>query len=321
MAVQTTTPWDLPYPDENEPWARGNERIQALAEALKSKLTPATIGPLASRPVSTVLSPSNLRRFYFAEDVGIIYFDYGYGWLRVSAPITDQQIEALAGTHGTPSDSNRYVTEDDPLFLALQNSLVTALPSSPVDGQTISYLADPAKGIIWRFRYRAYEADGVTPNLSDYKWESFGGNEAIYSQVRTASKADSVGGADDATAQGTFRVPSTGTAGPSITVPLAGEYRWKLGYKISVPTTTSSGTDAYWSSMGFRRGLSPVQVDDTISAAAPGQGLGGTALGSGFGEDESTFATAGQVLTCRYATTTGQQVSRRKIALAPIRVG
>src|SRR4051794_15998509 len=52
--------------------------------------------------------------------------------------------------------------------LAAQQVLVSALPSSPSDGQVVNYLADGTNGIVWRLRYRA--ASG-----SAYKWEYVGG--------------------------------------------------------------------------------------------------------------------------------------------------
>jgi hypothetical protein len=47
--------------------------------------------------------------------------------------------------------------------------LVSSLPTSPVDGQVIDYLADATNGMIWRLRYRAASA-------SAYKWEFVGGS-------------------------------------------------------------------------------------------------------------------------------------------------
>lgn len=60
---------------------------------------------------------------------------------------------------------------------SLKLPLVTALPGSPYDGQVIllQTAAMLAKGIVWVFRYRAFQADGVTANPSAYKWECIGG--------------------------------------------------------------------------------------------------------------------------------------------------
>ena len=80
--------------------------------------------------------------------------------------------------------------------------VLTALPAGPVDGQEILYLADATLGIIWRFRYR-------TASASTYKWEFIGGTEfSAYTAGDVTRPTGSV----------------YADVGPSITVPLAGEY-------------------------------------------------------------------------------------------------
>lgn len=84
--------------------------------------------------------------------------------------------------------------------------VVTSLPGSPTDGQEV-YLQTSAmatKRIMWHLRYRAA---GTT-----YKWEFLGGppwQEEIYTEQSVICDS-------------TWRDPAT--AGPSITVPLAGVY-------------------------------------------------------------------------------------------------
>ena len=82
--------------------------------------------------------------------------------------------------------------------------LVTSLPTNPVDGQEVYYLADAANGVMWRLRYRAASA-------SIYKWEVIGG-APLYVEITT----------QESTASITY-VGLT-TAGPSIALPLAGDY-------------------------------------------------------------------------------------------------
>jgi hypothetical protein len=50
-----------------------------------------------------------------------------------------------------------------------RTALHTSLPTAPVNGHVIDYMADSANGIVWRFRYRA-----SSPSL--YKWEYIGGS-------------------------------------------------------------------------------------------------------------------------------------------------
>jgi len=76
--------------------------------------------------------------------------------------------------------------------------ILTALPAvtNADDGLEINYLADAANGIVWRLRYRAFQADGVTPNPSAYKWEYIGGPP-----LRFANGTQSNGTAAEAAAQ------------------------------------------------------------------------------------------------------------------------
>lgn len=97
--------------------------------------------------------------------------------------------------------------------------VVTALPAGPVDGQQIAFLVDDTKGIVWHLRYRAFKADGVTPNPSGFKWEFVGGPPMFGYQAA----ADSISNAAWA---------DLPTAGPEITCPLAGDYYCEWGARM-----------------------------------------------------------------------------------------
>jgi hypothetical protein len=86
---------------------------------------------------------------------------------------------------------------------------VTSLPSSPIDGQQIYYVADATNGVVWHLRYRA--ASGST-----HKWEFVGGGKIVLGpqgslQLTTASTWTAV------------------TGGPTLTIPLPGDYRIAFG--------------------------------------------------------------------------------------------
>lgn len=82
--------------------------------------------------------------------------------------------------------------------------LVTSLPSAPIDGQEIRYLADATNGVIWNLRYRAASS-------SPYKWEFIGGPPVTtVSPVYPASQSNSS--------------YTNITSGPTFTVPLSGDY-------------------------------------------------------------------------------------------------
>lgn len=86
-------------------------------------------------------------------------------------------------------------------------TLVSALPVSPVDAQEIYFQADAANGVIWHLRYRAASA-------SASKWEFVGGSPM-------GSRVDAVANVNTA--------PYGDFAGPSLVVPVAGDYECTFG--------------------------------------------------------------------------------------------
>jgi hypothetical protein len=100
-------------------------------------------------------------------------------------------------------------------------AVVTSLPSNPVDGQQCYYLADNANGIVWHLRYRA-------ASTSTHKWEFVGG------PVLMANPGGNL------TTSSTTAVALTG--GPSITVPLPGDYEVLFGVYASAAAATVATT-------------------------------------------------------------------------------
>ena len=88
-------------------------------------------------------------------------------------------------------------------------AFVTSLPSTPYDGQIIYYQADAANGVIWQLRYNASSS-------SAYKWEFISG-ASLYNIV-----GSNVYGSWESYNSLTYG--NLATVGPSITVPLAGDY-------------------------------------------------------------------------------------------------
>lgn len=98
----------------------------------------------------------------------------------------------------------------------------TSLPGSPVDGQEIYYAADATNSIIWHLRYRSAARSGSGA------WEFVGGS-ALSSAVATQQSrtVDSYA--------------ALATAGPSITLPLNGDYEIGMGARIqAAPTSAAS---------------------------------------------------------------------------------
>jgi hypothetical protein len=87
------------------------------------------------------------------------------------------------------TDTDRYLIWNGAAWSALggTSTLVTSLPSSPVDGQVIDYVADATNGVVWRFRYRSASA-------SAYKWEFIGGgNLDSYVAAQQSTSATTTG--------------------------------------------------------------------------------------------------------------------------------
>lgn len=181
--------------------------------------------------------------------------------------------------------------------------LLGALPSSPVDGQRIYYLADASNGIIWTLRYRAYALDGVTVNPSPYKWEVLGQPTAIHAFSAPAVSTNS----------GTYVALTTPI---SVTTPLAGDYDVEISADIG-PAGNGQGN--------FLSFVSPGGVLDV-------HGIGVYLFHATARNDINirqsnvsriTGFPAGHVIQDRAksASTTITSYSNRRLRLIPIRVG
>lgn len=113
-----------------------------------------------------------------------------------------------------------------PSSLFAPGGTVAALPTTGQDGQVIRFLADSTNGVVWSFRYRS--ASG-----SSYKWEFLGGpgltDTAAGSSTRTNTAYGALGDAD----------------GPSVTLPLTGDYDVSFGAQEF--SSNTNGQPAYMS--------------------------------------------------------------------------
>jgi hypothetical protein len=174
-------------------------------------------------------------------------------------------------------------------------ALVTALPSSPVDGQEVYYqnAAMATLGVLWHLRYRT----GAT---GSYKWE-FAGGTPLYAE----RQADEGGALPAAT------FASLNANDPKVAVPLAGQYNAEhsatmrprtvlsiVGCGLAVGATLPTNTTSPFETAGVNQYASMHQL-------------------------QVVTATAGQTIAQMYYVADAQTVNveARGVRVTPIRVG
>jgi len=167
--------------------------------------------------------------------------------------------------------------------------LVTTLPASPTDGDTIYYqtAAMATLGLVWTLRYRS---GGGT-----YKWEFVGG-DPLYAKANGGVTA-------------TTNVHTQKTGGPSFAIPAAGEYLMTYGATAQAAVTANYAGVALF--------INAVLVDADTEIVT-----GTTNFQSICGSYDATFATAGHTLELYYKSDSGTSTFiRRWLRAVPIRVG
>lgn len=119
----------------------------------------------------------------------------------------------------------------------------TVFPSSPLDGDIFIYNANLTDGVKWQFQYRQGSA-------SAYKWEFIGGG-VLYAEVA----------ANQTLAAGAGYQALT-TAGPSLTLPLTGDYDVEIG----ATAFNATGGASTWMSYDIGATLA-LDADAALSAA------------------------------------------------------
>lgn len=174
-----------------------------------------------------------------------------------------------------------------------QPPYVSTLPSG-AEGMEVYYVADDTNGVVWHLRYDAAEAT--------YNWRFVGGPPLI-----------DVDPDDGTRATNTYGDLTGSSAGPTVTLPLAGDYIVSTG-NISVNDTANQ--NCY---MSFAIGGSAAVDDHTIY-----QNNAGTNVRldiSLFGDHYLTGVAAGSALVCKYKADGGTATFRRRtIKAIPLRV-
>lgn len=182
------------------------------------------------------------------------------------------------------------ILDNDPRLRPSRSpAVVTALPLEPKNGQVVYFLADATNGIVWTLKYRANSA-------SAYKWEVVGGSSLV-AEVATS----------ETTASGSYVALTT--PGPSLALPLAGDYDVKIGSIIA-------STGEFFSAMSYDIGGSAAVDADRVS------GVGGNGNEVGASREQRKAALAAVTLTAKYRVGggTGTFLGRQMRAM-PVRVG
>jgi hypothetical protein len=182
--------------------------------------------------------------------------------------------------------------------------IVTALPGSPVDGQEIYYLADATNGIVWHLRYRAFQANGTTPNPSAYKWEFLGG-APLRANVDT-----------DQTFTAAATYVDAATVGPQITLPLAGDYTYHFNLNLYVSGQTAAGNGAAGLSLA---GAQPAVPD--LGQVYLASGIGGVPARNGALLSQPAARVVKVVQSIGTALGGTPHTRMRELQIIPVRVG
>ena len=175
----------------------------------------------------------------------------------------------------------------------LGSRVVTALPSGPYDGQEVYYVADSTNGVVWHLVYRA-AASG------SFKWEFVGGSP-MRAVVVTRESTTSLTYADLA------------TAGPAVTVPLAGDYLVDHGATID---SAASG----WGIQSVDPGGAGVPSDDDSISLSRADATNREISASK--EIRLNGLAASDSVAAKYRTSGASYAfSRRYVSVRPVRVG
>ena len=127
---------------------------------------------------------------------------------------------------------------------AVRTPVVSQLPVAGADGDEVYYVADSDNGIVWHFRYRA-------AGSPSYPWEFVGGPEMRATNAGTSMTTTSATYVD------------LSTVGPTITAPLAGEYRVEAWAQAQHSVASALGT------MALKIGSAATSDTNAVRGQAP----------------------------------------------------
>lgn len=136
----------------------------------------------------------------------------GINPIVASVVVNRSELWARARSRDGTLTADRLILDSDGksfLFVPIVTALPTTGPSGGalMDGQECQYLADATNGVVWHLKYKT----------STTKWHFIGGGSLAAADVVTDQSTSSTG------------YTALGTAGPSVTLPLAGDYDISFG--------------------------------------------------------------------------------------------
>jgi hypothetical protein len=198
------------------------------------------------------------------------------------------------GDVGTAAWVNTYVRDN----LKALSQYGTALPTSPANNDRFTLVDDVTNPTYqWTFRYNAGSS-------SAHKWELIGGTP-LFSEV-TAS---------DTTSSTSYA--AIGTAGPSVSLPVAGDYDVEIGC-----TSVPQGTAVNIAYMSYDIGATGAVDADCVAAQQGTAATGIQQITMTPSRKRRKIGLTAVTLTAKYRST-GSAVgfSNRWMSVMPIRVG
>jgi hypothetical protein len=196
---------------------------------------------------------------------------------------------------------SKIVNQNDGLKPFWTPPIVTQLPSQATVGDQVIFAADATNGVYWHLTY-----DG----LGTYPWKYIGG-PSLFNVVETDQAVTPATG---------YTWSDLATVGPSVTLPLAGDYDVAWGARMWNNTNAGSPLMA----ISFD-GAAPVFSSEAMWPYNNGTGVavapGGAWQGSRF--IRRTVTTSGQIARAKYSSASGGTTSNfqsRWLTAAPVRV-
>lgn len=206
-----------------------------------------------------------------------------------TTPILQLPYPAATDPADVPADILKL---DQRLETLLGGTLSAAPPATPANGDLWAFPADAANGIVWMFRYNAASA-------SAYKWEFVGGSPTT-AYVATLETVPS-----------TVAWVNLATAGPSLTLPRAGDYWLRFGARFLAATTAPDSPRVGVSDSGDT--VPPTDIQGEVGRVSGGANIVGNELRVG--------RNAGDIPKLRYwGYAAGLQFSQRRLSVIPVRV-